>query len=154
ESVTSLNDVLLQTLDEPDDLGLLLAGHLELIEGGVDMAEEYLPVALVDPHPAMRQLHVAPHIQQRATGGGGQEVDQELLFTAHTVLAAMLPESTQQRIGRQARQQVVSDGRDRVVATQALVETVRHGVLLGFAWSASARGIVPLRSGSRRSARS
>src|SRR5260370_31559080 len=95
-----------------------------MVEGGIDMAEEHLPVALLDSESAVGQLHLASDVVQRATGRRTQEIDQQLFFTAHAVFAAMLPEPTQLWIRRQPRQQVVGNRRDRIVAAQALVE--RH----------------------------
>src|SRR2546427_590774 len=125
-----LHDVLLEALDEPEHLGLLVALDLEVVERSIDVAQEHLPVALVDPESAVRQLHVASDVVQRATGGRAQEIDQELLFAAHAVFTAMLPEATQLRIRRQPRQQVVGEGRDPIVAAQTPVERIRHGILL------------------------
>ena len=64
-----------------------------MFERGIDVAQEHLPVALVDAEPAMRQLHLASHVVERAARGRTQEVDEQLLFTAYAVLAAMLPEA-------------------------------------------------------------
>src|SRR5438132_7026403 len=63
-----------------------------MVEGGIDVAQEHLPVVLIDPEPAMGQLHVASDVVQRATGGSTEEIDQELFFAPHAVFAAMLPE--------------------------------------------------------------
>src|SRR5437773_8160435 len=100
-----------------------------MVEGGIDVAQEHLPVVLIDPEPAMGQLHVASDVVQRATGGSTEEIDQELLFAPHAVFAAMLPEPPESWIRHQPRQQVVGDRRDRIVAAQALVERIRHGIL-------------------------
>src|SRR5882724_3972446 len=100
-----------------------------MVERGIDVAQEPLPVVLIDPEPAMGQLHLASDVVQRATGGSTEEIDQELFFAAHAVFAAMLPEPPKPWIRHQPRQQVVGDGRDRIVAAQALVERIRHGIL-------------------------
>src|SRR3989449_2092235 len=100
-----------------------------MVERGIDVAQEHLPVVLIDPEPGMGKLHVASDVVQRATGGSTEEIDQELLFAAHAVSAAMLPEPPESWIRHQPRQQVVGDRRDRIVAAQALVERIRHGIL-------------------------
>ena len=101
-----------------------------MVEGSIDVAHEDMPVALVDAESAVGQLHIASDVVQRATGGRAQEIDQELLFAAHAVIAAMLPEAAQLGIRRQPRQQVVGEGRDSIVAAQTPVEGIRHRILL------------------------
>jgi hypothetical protein len=40
----------------------------------------------------MRDLHVAAHVEQQATSGCTQEIDQQLFLAAQAVVGAMLPE--------------------------------------------------------------
>src|SRR2546427_3772979 len=132
-----LHDLLLQTLHEPHDFGLLPRGDSEVVERSVDVTQEALPVTLVDPEAAVGHLHVASDVIEWTAGGGAQEVDQELFLAAYAVFTPMLPEATELRVGDQPRQQIVGNGGDRVVTSQALVESLGHVVLL--AWDARQR---------------
>jgi hypothetical protein len=53
-------------VDEAQHLGALRGRNLESVEGGLEMANKAPPVALADAHPAMRGLHVAADVIERA----------------------------------------------------------------------------------------
>ena len=74
----------------------------------------------------MRCPHVATDIEQRASGGGAKEIDEKLLFAAHAILAAMLPEAGEAGIFRQARKQLFHHRSDAVIAAETCVERIRH----------------------------
>src|SRR3954451_462466 len=121
-----LDDVRLGAADESENLGAFRRRDLEDGEAGLDMAKKNLPVALVDPHSLVRNLHVAAGVVERPARRGAQKIDQQLFFTPHAVQAAVFPETAELVIRRQPGQQIVGDGRDRVVSAEALVKTVRH----------------------------
>src|SRR2546429_3114910 len=56
------------------------AQRLEMVERGIDMAKEHLPVALIDSESAVGQLHLASDVVQRAAGRRTQKIDQQLFF--------------------------------------------------------------------------
>src|SRR5882672_11079550 len=80
-----LHDLLLQTLHEPHDFGLLPRRDPEVVERSVDVTQEALPVTLVDPEAAVGHLHVASDVVEWTTGGGAEEVDQKLFLAAYAV---------------------------------------------------------------------
>src|SRR5262249_22621834 len=127
------DDVLLEALDEGDDLASLGGGDAELGQGVAGMTEEDVPVALADAHAAVGEGHVPSAVVHGPAGARAEVVDEELLLTLDPIGSAMGPEPAQLRIVLQPGQQIIGHGRDRIVATQAIVErldAVAHGVLL------------------------
>ena len=98
----------------------------------------------------MRCLHVAADIKQRASGGGTQEIDEKLLFAAHAVLAAMLPEPAEPGILCQARKQVFHHRRDAVIAAETCVKRFRHGAPTDAAFMAATVSSPPEGRGANR----
>src|ERR1700719_4537548 len=98
-----LHYVGLCAVDEAQHLGALRGRDLESVEGGFEMANKALPVALADAHPARRRLHAAADVIERAAGARAQKIDQQLLFAAYAVLRPVLPEPSQLSIPHQLR---------------------------------------------------
>ena len=95
------------------------------------MLQEDRPVALADLHAFVRDLHVAAGVVHWAAGGVAQIIHQQLLFPRDAVVAAVLPEAAELSIGAQARQQVVGESGDALVASEALVKRFfTHKILL------------------------
>src|SRR5439155_22354381 len=67
---------------ESQDFELLSSGDLEVVERGVHVAQEDLPVALIDPKPAMRHLHVAPHVVDRTASARPHKIGKQLPLAA------------------------------------------------------------------------
>src|SRR6266403_4146919 len=74
----------------------------------------------------MRNLHVAADVVERAASRRAQEIDQRLLLAKQAVLAAVLPKTGEPRVRLQANQQIVRNGRNRIVTAKALVKRIGH----------------------------
>jgi len=68
----------------------------------------------------MRNLHVAADVVERAASRRAQEIDQRLLLAKQAVLAAVLPKTGEPRVRLQANQQIVRNGRNRIVPPRRL----------------------------------
>ena len=91
------------------------------------MADEALPIALVDSQSLVRDLHVASRVMERAARRRAQEVDQRLLFAEQAILASVLPKPGELRIGLQPNQQIIGNCSNRVVSAEAGVRA-RSGI--------------------------
>jgi hypothetical protein len=101
------NDFLLETLDKRDHLALFSLGHLELRQRRGGMAQEHVPVALVDAHASVGEHHVPTAIVRRPARTRAEEVDQELFLAPDAVFPAMRPEAAKLRIGPEPRQKII-----------------------------------------------
>jgi hypothetical protein len=109
------DDLFLETLDKRDHVALFGLGHLEPGQGRGSMTEEHVPVALADAHASVGEHHVPAAIVHWPARARAEEVDQELLLAVDAVLPAMRPEAAELRIGPEPGQQIIRNGRDRVV---------------------------------------
>ena len=82
------------------------------------MTDESLPVTFADPETAMGDLHVPTRVIHRATSRRAQEIDEQLLLAAHTILTTVLPKPRKLLICLQAGQKVIGNGCDRIVSAQ------------------------------------
>src|SRR5205823_1989845 len=79
-------------------------------------------IGFADAHPLMGNSHLATGVVHRAAGRRAQEIDQRLFLAGDAVPGAVLPETPEQRVGHQARQQIVADRGNGIVSAQPLIQ--------------------------------
>jgi hypothetical protein len=88
------------------------------------MTEEHVPVALADAHASVGEHHVPAAVIHWSAGARAEEVDQELLLAVDAIFPAMRQETAQLRIRTQPGLQIIRNGCDRIVTTEALVQSL------------------------------
>ena len=122
DRVLRFDDVGFRTLHEGDDLVVFCLGNIERLQRGVGVFEKDRPITFADTHSPMGERHVTALVVQRAAGAGAEKIHDELPFPLHAIRAAMLPEPAQLGVFCHAVQQIVGDGEDGVITTEAFVE--------------------------------
>ena len=71
-------DVAFGALDKAHDGFTILSGETKVIQRGVEVSEESLPVLFVDAHALVRGFHVASRMNHRAASDVALEIGQKL----------------------------------------------------------------------------
>lgn len=112
-------------MHEGDDIVVFCLRNVKRLQRGVGVFEKDRPIAFADAHSLMGELHVTALVVQWAAGTGDEKIHDELPFPFHALHAAMLPEPAELRVFFHAIQEIVGDGEDGIIATEAFVEVYR-----------------------------
>jgi hypothetical protein len=101
---------------------VLSTGYAQVLQRRYDVQLKDMPVVLRDFKAVVRCLHIAAQILHWAAEGRTQEIDNELSILPQAVLALAFPVHADTRVAQEARQQIVDEGGNRIVAAQAFIQ--------------------------------
>ena len=97
-------------------------GNLKSLQRGIEVPQEYRPIAVSDFHSIMGGLHISPGVVHGTAGAGAQKINEELLSPPDTIrfLGAARNDLAAHRL--LSVETGFGNGNDGVIAAKAFIE--------------------------------